>query len=83
MSQIFQNVDAVVTPSTARTAPPIPPDALIKGESDLSTLTELTRFAPQANLGGFPAISFPVGYDAQVTGGMQLMGRHMGRIFVA
>ena len=76
MSQIFQNVDAVVTPSTARTAPPIPPDALIKGESDLSTLTELMRYAPQANLGGFPAISFPVGYDAQgLPVGMQLMGR--------
>jgi Asp-tRNA(Asn)/Glu-tRNA(Gln) amidotransferase A subunit family amidase len=34
------------------------------------------RFAPQANLGGFPAISFPVGYDAKgLPVGMQLMGR--------
>ncbi len=41
-------------------ASPIPPDALTKGESDLSTLTELMRFIPAANLGGFPAISFPI-----------------------
>ena len=76
IKQIFQNVDAIVTPSTSCTAPPIPPDALTKGESDLSTLTELMRFIPAANLGGFPAISFPVGYDAQgLPVGMQLMGR--------
>ncbi len=76
INNIFQEVDAIVTPSTAITAPPIPPGALIKGESDLSTLTELMRYSPQANLGGFPAISFPVGYDAQgLPVGMQLMGR--------
>ena len=76
IKQIFQNVDAIVTPSTACTAPPILADALTNGESDLSTLTELMRFAPQANLGGFPAISFPVGYDAKgLPVGMQLMGR--------
>ncbi|MBC8259480.1 MAG: amidase [SAR324 cluster bacterium] len=74
--KIYQQVDAVVTPTTARTAPPILPDALKNGESDLGTLTELMRYAPGANLGGFPAISFPVGYDAQgLPVGMQLMGR--------
>ncbi len=76
LNEIFKNVDAIVTPSTARTAPPILPDALIDGESDLKTLTELMRFAPEANIGGFPAISFPVGYDVQgLPVGMQLMGR--------
>ena len=73
---IFLDVDAIVTPSTACTAPPILADALINGESDLKTLTELMRFVPEANLGGFPAVSFPVGYDAKgLPVGMQLMGR--------
>jgi len=76
LNEIYQHVDAIVTPTTACTAPPILPDALINGESDLSTLTELMRYAPQANIGGFPAISFPVGYDAKgLPVGMQLMGR--------
>ena len=76
LTQIYQQVDAIVTPTTACTAPPILPDALINGESDLSTLTELMRYAPEANIGGFPAISFPVGYDAKgLPVGMQLMGR--------
>ena len=76
LNEIFKNVDAIVTPSTAITAPPIIPDALIDGESDLKTLTELMRYAPEANIGGFPAISFPVGYDVQgLPIGMQIMGR--------
>ena len=34
------------------------------------------RFVPEANLGGLPAVSFPVGYDAKgLPVGMQLMGR--------
>ena len=52
LKNIFQNVDAIVTPSTACTAPPILSDSLINGESDLKTLTELMRFVPEANLGG-------------------------------
>ena len=76
LKNIFQDVDAIVTPSTACTAPPILSDSLINGESDLKTLTELMRFVPEANLGGFPAVSFPVGYDAKgLPVGMQLMGR--------
>ena len=76
LKTIFQDVDAIVTPSTACTAPPILADAVINGESDLRTLTELMRFAPEANLGGLPAVSFPVGYDAKgLPVGMQLMGR--------
>ena len=76
LKNIFLDVDAIVTPSTACTAPPILADALINGESDLKTLTELMRFAPEANLGGLPAVSFPVGYDAKgLPVGMQLMGR--------
>ncbi len=80
---IFLDVDAIVTPSTACTAPPILTDALINGESDLKTLTELMRFVPEANLGGFPAVSFPVGYDAKgLPVGMHLMGRPWDESFL-
>jgi Asp-tRNA(Asn)/Glu-tRNA(Gln) amidotransferase A subunit family amidase len=61
---VFGRVDAVITPSTAITAPQIPENAMPVGWSDLTTATELTRFAFPANLSGVPAISFPAGYDA-------------------
>ncbi|NOX62857.1 MAG: amidase [Chloroflexi bacterium] len=70
------DVDAILTPATALPAPAIPPAALPDGESDLTTLTEIMRFAPPANLTGLPAISFPVGYtNAGLPIGMQAMGR--------
>src|SRR5690606_8396965 len=48
----LNDVDVILTPSTAMTAPPINPSAVGVGESDLSTLTELMRFATAANLTG-------------------------------
>ncbi|MBU0710396.1 amidase, partial [bacterium] len=61
--------------TTGITAPQIKPGALAGGESDLTTLFEIMRFATLANLTGLPAISFPVGYNS--TGlpiGMQAIG---------
>jgi Asp-tRNA(Asn)/Glu-tRNA(Gln) amidotransferase A subunit family amidase len=69
-------VDAIVTPSTGCTAPPILPDALPDGESDLTTLLEIMRFATPANFTGLPAISFPAGYDTHgLPIGFQAIGR--------
>jgi Asp-tRNA(Asn)/Glu-tRNA(Gln) amidotransferase A subunit family amidase len=69
-------VDAIVTPATGRTAPLLPLDALQSGESNLGLVDDLMRFAPAANLTGLPAISLPVGYDAEgMPIGLQLMGR--------
>ena len=71
---IFQQVDALITPTTACTAPMISEDAMGAGESDLAATNELMRFITSANLTGLPAISLPVGYDGKgLPIGMQLM----------
>ena len=73
---LLLKVDAILTPTTGITAPPILNNGL-KGESDLSVLTEIMRFVTVGNLTGLPAISFPVGYDSSgLPIGMQAMGRH-------
>jgi Asp-tRNA(Asn)/Glu-tRNA(Gln) amidotransferase A subunit family amidase len=75
-TEIFQKVDIILTPTTAITAPSIPPGGLQYGWSDLSTVTELMRFVFPGNLTGLPTISFPVGYDAgDLPIGMQAIGR--------
>ena len=77
--RILQQVDAIITPTTAITAPPIPPGSESEGWSDLSVTTEKMRYAFPANLTGHPAISFPVGYDqGGLPIGMQAMGRYWG-----
>jgi Asp-tRNA(Asn)/Glu-tRNA(Gln) amidotransferase A subunit family amidase len=76
-ADVLQQVDAIITPATALTAPVIPPEALSNGWSDLSTDTEMMRYVFSGNLTGLPAISFPVGYDSNnMPVGMQAMGRH-------
>jgi Asp-tRNA(Asn)/Glu-tRNA(Gln) amidotransferase A subunit family amidase len=73
----FQDVDAIVTPTTGVTAPRIPPNSGAIGWSDLGTTTEKMRFVFEANLTGHPAISFPVGFDADgLPIGMHAMGRY-------
>ena len=69
------DVDAIVTPATAITAPAIAPGTA-RGVSDVTATTEIMRFAFLQNFTGHPAISFPVGYGARgLPIAMQAMGR--------
>jgi Asp-tRNA(Asn)/Glu-tRNA(Gln) amidotransferase A subunit family amidase len=75
--KVFDEVDVVMTPATAITAPRIPANGTATGWSDLSTDTELMRYVFPGNFTGQPAITFPVGYDdAGLPVGMLAMGRH-------
>jgi Asp-tRNA(Asn)/Glu-tRNA(Gln) amidotransferase A subunit family amidase len=75
--QALAHVDAIVTPTAAVTAPPIPVGGERDGWSDLSVTVEKMRFAFASNLTGHPAISFPAGYDGGgLPVGMQAIGRY-------
>jgi len=73
---LMAGVDALVTPTTATTAPAIPEATLPDGESNLPVVDALMRFVRLANLTGFPALSMPAGFDrAGLPVGVQLTGR--------
>ena len=72
----LRQVDAIVTPTTACTAPQLTPDALRLGASDVRTDAAIMRFVVGANFTGLPAISIPAGYDADgLPVGLQAIGR--------
>jgi Asp-tRNA(Asn)/Glu-tRNA(Gln) amidotransferase A subunit family amidase len=76
LSRALTEADVLLTPSTAITAPVIADDVLPFGESNLDVTSALMRFAFPANLTGYPALSVPVGYDANhLPIGMQVLGR--------
>lgn len=74
--EALQKCDVLATPTTGRTAAPVALDALVTGEANLPLFYEIMRFAPAANLTGYPAVSIPAGYDADALPiGFQAMGR--------
>lgn len=69
-------LDAVITPATGMVAPPLHADAVDLGESDMALAASMMRFMPPGNLLGFPAISFPIGYNENgLPVAMQALGR--------
>ena len=73
---VMQKVDAIVTPTTGCTAPVIAKKALKTDESNLTLIDKIMRYARPANITGYPAISFPAGYDSSgLPIGFQAMGR--------
>lgn len=74
-AEVYEKVDALITPAAAMTAPEVPEEGDRYGWSDLSTVTELMRYVYPGNFAGLPAISFPAGYDGRgLPVGMQAMG---------
>ena len=72
----FRQADMILTPTAGIAAPEIRKGALPDGESDLTTTIEIMRFATAANMTGFPAITFPVGYTQKgLPIGLQVIGR--------
>ncbi len=72
----LEQASVIVTPATAIPAPPIKPSAETGGESDLTQLSEIMRYAPYSNFTGHPAISFPAGCDSQgLPIGFQAIGK--------
>jgi Asp-tRNA(Asn)/Glu-tRNA(Gln) amidotransferase A subunit family amidase len=76
LASLLETVDGIVTPTTGCTSEPLPLDALDTGESNMTLLSRIMRFAGVANLTGLPAITFPAGYDTRgMPIGLHVMGR--------
>lgn len=62
-TDVFKTVDTIVSPGSAITVPKIPEGFETAGWSALSNELGSMRYVFPANLTGFPAITFPGGYD--------------------
>ncbi|CAI2181983.1 3302_t:CDS:10 [Funneliformis geosporum] len=64
LANLFNNqVNLILTPTTAITAPKVHSRALSHGEVDATITSDTMRFIQLANFSGVPAVSVPAGYD--------------------
>ena len=74
-ARAFEDVDLLVTPTTACTAPALPDAAAGTGIVDPALLEAVTAYAFPANLCGLPAATVPVGVDRHgLPIGLQVVG---------
>ena len=64
MKSVFAQVDLLVTPGAACTAPTMSPKHLTHGYVDIPITKKLVRYTLLGNMTGVPGIAIPVGYDS-------------------
>jgi Asp-tRNA(Asn)/Glu-tRNA(Gln) amidotransferase A subunit family amidase len=73
----FENVDAILTPATATTAPRYHDDAVGGDELDEANTNRMVTFTFAQNLSGLPAVAVPCGYDGEgLPVGLQVITPH-------
>ncbi|MBM7279279.1 amidase [Gordonia rubripertincta] len=73
---LFDDLDVLVSPTVAMTAPPCGLDRVDLGGTDVPVLEGLNALTIPANVTGIPALSVPCGTDrAGLPVGFQIMGR--------
>jgi aspartyl-tRNA(Asn)/glutamyl-tRNA(Gln) amidotransferase subunit A len=76
LRRLFQQVDAVVTPATPNTAPPIGTASVKLGGREEDVRLAATRLVRALNVAGVPALSVPCGFDSGgLPIGLQIFGR--------